>query len=150
MNQSPPTDSLTVLPLFDTITVVGIGLLGGSVALAAKKRGAASRVIGVGRNAARAEQARAAGVIDVAETDVAEAASQSDVLIFATPVDLIVSGVRAVAGACRPGTVITDVGSTKARICRELSSGLPSGVGFVGSHPLAGSEQQGWEHTKPT
>src|SRR5207247_5350121 len=76
------------------------------------------------------------------------AASRADLVVFATPVQLIVPGVREAAEAARPGTVITDVGSTKARICRELSSGLPIGVTFVGSHPLAGSEKQGWEHAR--
>lgn len=135
-------------PLFDTIVVVGVGLLGGSVALAARQRGVVRRVIGVGRDAARLEQARAAGIISAAETDLAKAASQADLLIFATPVDLIVSGVRAAAVACHERTLITDVGSTKSRICRELAAGIPNGAAFVGSHPLAGSEKQGWKHAR--
>jgi prephenate dehydrogenase len=135
-------------PVFDSLAVVGVGLLGGSVALAAKRYGTIRRVIGVGRNAARLMQAQAAGVIDETAADLRNAASRADLLVFATPVQLIVPGVREAAKAARSGTVITDVGSTKARICRELSSGLPDGVTFVGSHPLAGSEKQGWEHAR--
>ena len=133
---------------FETLTIVGVGLLGGSVARAAKQRGLVRRVIGVGRDAVRLEQARESGLIDDYRTDLVQAAAQSDLLIFATPVNLIASGVREAAAACRPTTLITDVGSTKSHLCRELATGLPNGVTFVGSHPLAGSEKQGWEHAR--
>lgn len=133
---------------FDTLVVVGVGLLGGSVALAARQRGIVRRVIGVGRTASRLDQARAAQVLDEISTDLVAAASEADLVIFATPVNLIVSGVREMASACRPGTLITDVGSTKAHLCRDLSRGQHSAVTFVGSHPLAGSEKQGWEHSR--
>lgn len=133
---------------FDTLVVVGVGLLGGSVALAARQRGIVRRVIGVGRTAARLEQARDARVLDDISTDLVAAASQADLLIFATPVNLIVAGVREVASTCRPETLITDVGSTKAHLCRTLSMGLPDSATFIGSHPLAGSEKQGWEHSR--
>lgn len=146
MKPSVPTHSPS--PLFDTIVVIGVGLLGGSIALAARQRGVVRRVIGVGRDAGRLEQARAAGIISAAETDVAKAASHADLLIVATPVDLIVSGVRAAAVACHEGLLITDVGSTKSRICRELAAGISYGATFVGSHPLAGSEKQGWKHAR--
>lgn len=132
----------------ESLTIVGVGLLGGSVALAAKQRGLARRVIGVGRSAARLEPAQVAGLIDDFSTDLVQAAAQSDLLIFSTPVNLIVRGVREAAAECRPGTLITDVGSTKGHLCRELAAGLPDRVMFVGSHPLAGSEKQGWEYSR--
>ena len=142
---SRPTSKLVA---FESLTIVGLGLLGGSVARAAKQRGLVQRVIGVGRSVARLEQARTAELIDDCQTDLVEAAAQADLLIFATPVNLIVPGVREAAAACRQGTLITDVGSTKSYLCRALASGLPEGVVFVGSHPLAGSEKQGWEHSR--
>lgn len=151
----PPTNSTVASPIpgasrcrFDTLVVVGVGLLGGSIALAARQRGIVRRVIGVGRTAPRLEQARDARVLDDVSTDLVAAAAQADLLIFATPVNLIVAGVQEVASACRPGTLITDVGSTKAHLCRELSAGLPDSTTFIGSHPLAGSEKQGWEHSR--
>lgn len=151
----PPANSNAVSPnpgaspcRFGTLVVVGVGLLGGSVALAARQRGIVRRVIGVGRTAPRLEQAREARVLDDVSTDLVAAAAQADLLIFATPVNLIVAGVREVATACRPGTLITDVGSTKAHLCRELSVGLTDSASFIGSHPLAGSEKQGWEHSR--
>lgn len=140
---SCPTSNLAA---FESLAIVGVGLLGGSVALAAKQRGLARRVIGVGRDATRLEQARTAGLIDDIATNLDQAAAHSDFLIFCTPVNSIVQGVLEASGACRPGTLITDVGSTKSNLCRELVSRLPNGVTFVGSHPLAGSEKQGWEH----
>jgi prephenate dehydrogenase len=132
-----------------TVGIVGVGLIGGSIGLALKQRGGAARVIGVGRNATRLAEARSRGILDAGFVDLTAAARQCDVLIFCTPVDKIVSGVREAAGACRPGTIITDAGSTKEAICRDLAAGLPPGVVFVGSHPLAGSEQQGFEHAVP-
>ncbi|MBI3865422.1 MAG: prephenate dehydrogenase/arogenate dehydrogenase family protein [Planctomycetia bacterium] len=131
---------------FSTVAIVGVGLIGGSIALAAKQRRTALKVIGVGRNAARLAEASRRGIIDDAASDLASAARLADLIIFCTPVDRIAVGVREAAAVCRPGTLITDAGSTKGEICRDLAVGLPQGVEFVGAHPLAGSEQQGFEH----
>jgi prephenate dehydrogenase len=133
---------------FETIAIVGVGLIGGSIALAAKERDIADTMIGVGRNPERLADALANGVIDAAFADLGVAAAQADLIIFCTPVDRIVAGVRQAAPACRAGTIITDAGSVKGTICRELTAGLPAGVDFVGGHPLAGSERQGFEHAK--
>jgi prephenate dehydrogenase len=133
-------------PEFPTIAIVGVGLIGGSLAAAIKRRNLARTVIGVGRDSTRLAQARTCGLIDEGTIDPAIAAGVADLLVFCTPVDRIVSGIRAAATACRPGTLITDAGSVKGVICRELATGLPAGVEFVGSHPLAGSEKQGFDH----
>lgn len=142
---SQPTESNS--PDFETIAIVGVGLIGGSIALAAKARGLARKVLGVGRKAARLEEARRRGVIDAGLVDLAAAARRADLIIFCTPVDRIVAGVREAAAVSKAGAVITDVGSVKGSICRSLAAGLPPGVGFIGSHPLAGSEKQGFEHS---
>ncbi len=84
-------------------------------------------------------------LVSEATTDLATAANLADLVVVCTPVDRIVADVRKAAAACRPGTVITDVGSTKGKIVRELARGLPKGVHFVGGHPLAGSERSGFE-----
>lgn len=131
---------------FETIAIVGVGVIGGSIALAAKARRAVRSVIGVGRNAGRLEEARRAGVIDEGTIDLMVAARQADLLIFCTPVDRIAAGVREAAGACRNGALITDAGSVKGCVCRDLKEKPARGVEFVGSHPLAGSEKQGFEH----
>lgn len=133
---------------FEAIAIVGVGLIGGSIALAAKERRICGLVLGVGRDNQRLGQAGIQGIIDVGYTDIKQAAEQADLVIFCTPVDRIVAGVREAAQACKPGTIITDAGSVKGPICRELAGGLPDGVEFVGSHPLAGSEKQGFDNAK--
>lgn len=144
---STATDSSE--PVFRAIAVVGVGLIGGSIAAAVKQRGIAGRVVGIGRNAERLEAARQFGLLDEYETT-SDAAAESDLLVVCTPVDRIVHDALAIAAALRPGSLITDAGSVKAGICGALSqSELPDGVTFIGSHPLAGSERAGWEHADP-
>jgi prephenate dehydrogenase len=129
-----------------TLVVVGVGLIGGSVALAARRRGVASRVLGVDREEALLAQARSRGLLDEIFIDPSAAVAEADLVVFCTPVDRIAAGVLSVAPWCRPGTLLTDVGSTKATIVAAVEGHLPPGVAFVGSHPLAGSEKHGSEH----
>lgn len=129
-----------------TATIVGVGLIGGSIAAALKARGLCERVLGVGRTAERLQKAKDAGLIDAFQTSIEDAAAESDLLVFCTPVDRIADGVREAAAHCRTGTIITDAGSIKGAICRELTGRIPADVAFVGSHPLAGSEKNGFEH----
>jgi len=129
-----------------TLAIIGVGLMGGSVALAARRRGVAGRIIGVDQQPAVLACACRTGLLDEGTADLAAAAEQADVLVFCTPVNLIPIQVLAAAPACRPGTLLTDVGSTKAGIVQAIQDRLPSGIAFVGSHPLAGSERQGHEH----
>ena len=131
---------------FGTIAIVGVGLIGGSIALAAKRRGLASVVLGVGRDARRLDDARRRGILDEGILDLAAAARRADLLVFCTPVDRIAAGAREAAATCPTGALLTDAGSIKACICRDLERELPRGVDFIGSHPLAGSERQGFEH----
>jgi prephenate dehydrogenase len=129
-----------------TLTIVGVGLIGGSVGLAARRRGLAAHVVGAGRQQASLDRARAVGAIDEAVLDLAAAVRRADVAVFCTPVDRIAEQVLAAAPGCNPGTLLTDAGSTKAAIVARLDGRLPDGVAFVGSHPLAGSEKRGPEH----
>jgi cyclohexadieny/prephenate dehydrogenase len=129
-----------------TLTIVGVGLIGGSIGLAAKQRGLAKRVLGVGRRQASLQQALMRGAIDEIFLDFPEAVQRADVAVFCTPVDVIAEQVLAAAPRCKPGTVLTDAGSTKAALVRGLAGRLPPHVSFVGSHPLAGSEKRGPEH----
>lgn len=142
---SQPTEPAAIE--FETIALVGVGLIGGSIGRAVKRLNLARTVIGVGRDAVRLEKARRLGIVDVVTHDLAEAARKSDLIVVCTPVDQIVAGVRNVAEKCRAGTLLTDAGSVKESICRELASGLPDKVEFIGSHPLAGSERQGFENS---
>lgn len=130
---------------FATIAVIGVGLIGGSIGAAAKARGAAQAVIGLGRNRVRLEAARRAGVIDRVATEPA-AIAEAELIVVCTPVDRIAADVVALALHAKPGAIFTDAGSVKGTICTALAGKLPAGVTFVGSHPLAGSEKAGFEH----
>jgi prephenate dehydrogenase len=130
----------------NTLTIVGVGLIGGSIGLAARRRGVAVRVLGVGRRQASLDQARSRHAIDEGFLDLAVAARRSDLIVFCSPVDCIAGQVLAAAPECRPGTLLTDAGSTKAAIVAAIEGRLPPGVAFVGGHPLAGSEKRGPNH----
>jgi cyclohexadieny/prephenate dehydrogenase len=132
----------------DTLTIVGVGLIGGSIGLAARRRGLAERVLGAGRHASRLDTARRLGVIDEGTLDLADAVHRAEVAVFCTPVDRIAEQVLAAAPGCRPGALLTDGGSTKAAIVNAIEGRLPADVAFVGSHPLAGSEKRGPEHAR--
>jgi prephenate dehydrogenase len=134
---------------FQTIGIVGCGLIGCSIAAALKSRGFRGRTIGCGRAGKNLEIATARGYVDAAETDLANASRQCDLVVICTPVDRIVNDVRIAAGAAPSGTLITDSGSVKQSICDPLSKGLPTGITFIGSHPIAGSEKQGCAHANP-
>jgi cyclohexadieny/prephenate dehydrogenase len=132
--------------LFDTLTVVGVGLIGGSVGQAARRRKVCRHVVGVGREASSLGRAQATGAIDSFTLDLTEGTRSADLVVFCTPVDRIAAQAKEAAAACRRGTILTDAGSTKATIVAELEGKLPGGIAFVGSHPLAGSEKRGPEH----
>lgn len=145
MSSSPSNPAVD----FPTITIVGVGLIGGSIAAAVNQRKLAERVIGVGRNAVKLEGAIQTGLIDEATEDLAAAAAKSNLILFCTPVDRIAEGVLTAASHCRPGTVLSDGGSVKESIYAAIGNALPEGVHFIGAHPLAGSEKQGFEFSNP-
>jgi prephenate dehydrogenase len=130
----------------DTLTIVGVGLIGGSIGLAAKQRGLARRVLGVGRQQASLDRALACGAVDEVFLNHLEAVPKAEVAVFCTPVDLIAEQVLSAVPACKSDILVTDAGSTKAEIVKSLQGRLPPHVHFVGSHPLAGSEKRGPEH----
>jgi prephenate dehydrogenase len=126
-----------VTPVVDTLAIVGVGLMGGSLGLAARAAGAARHVFGIDRDPAALAVAHARGAVTATATALT-AALTADLVVVCTPVDRVVELVRHLAAQARPGTLFTDVGSTKTTICTALAD-LP----FIGGHPLAGSEQQG-------
>jgi cyclohexadieny/prephenate dehydrogenase len=132
--------------LFEQITIVGVGLIGGSVGLAAKARGAAGRVVGVDRDAATIAKAVALGAIDVGGTDLAEGVAGSGLVVVCTPVDRIAEMIVAAAPHAKPGALFTDGGSTKLGIIDAVRGKLPAGIDYIPAHPLSGSEKTGAEH----
>ncbi len=131
-----------------TLSIVGVGLLGGSIALACRQRRLAGRIVGCDPCATVLERAQARGMLDETTLDPCQAAAGATLAVFCTPVDRLADVIGSCAGSCRPGTLLTDVGSTKANIVRRLAGRLPAGVSFVGSHPLAGSEKAGPDHAR--
>ena len=129
-------------PLFRQMTVVGIGLIGGSLALAAKQAGAVWTVVGVGRSEASRTVARARGLADRVAEDLASGVPGADLVVLAVPVREIVRLLPEVARLAEPGCVVTDVGSVKGPIVAAGDAAFPDGR-FVASHPIAGKEQAG-------
>ena len=124
------------------MTIVGVGLLGGSAGLALKAHDPQIRVAGVGRRQSSLDAAMAAGAIDTAHFDAAEAVGQTDLVILATPVGAFELHMRAIGPVLSGGAIVTDVGSTKSGVVRAARRRLGHDR-FVGSHPMAGSEQKG-------
>jgi prephenate dehydrogenase len=136
---------------YDTVAIVGVGLLGGSIGLALRERRLAQKIIGIGRKQASLDIARKVGAIDNGVTNLANGVAQAQLIIIATPVDTIAERVIQVAAVCPATSLITDVGSTKEAIVAAVDSGLASrrsGPRFVGSHPLAGDHRTGPEHAR--
>ena len=134
-------------PQLDRLCVVGLGLLGGSVALAARQRGVAAEVVGATRSPAARERALAEGVVDrVAEP--AEAVRGAELVVLATPVGAMATSLRGLAGGLAEGAIVTDVGSVKAPLEETLPGLLPPGRVYVGSHPMAGSHRRGVDHAR--
>lgn len=129
-----------------TLAIIGVGLLGGSLALAARRRGVADRLVGTDSDPVALDSARRDSLLDEVFSHPSLAVADADLVVVCTPVDCIVEQVLGVAANARSGCLITDVGSTKAAILRELHGRLPAGIEFVGSHPLAGSEKHGPAH----
>ena len=128
--------------------MLGLGLLGGSVArAAARRRGAAGRVVGATRRRGVLEAAMRQGVVDAVGSP-EEAVRDADLVVLATPVFAMAETVRQVAPHLREGATVTDVGSVKAVLHETLPGLLPRGVRYIGSHPMAGSHERGFEHSR--
>ncbi len=140
------TQSTAVELPFRTIGIVGCGLIGCSIAAALRARRFSGRIVGCGRPGENLNVAATRGYIDVAEPDLSTAVADCDLVVVCTPVDLVAETVKRAAAVCSPRAVVTDVGSVKQAICRELESLNPGGAAFIGSHPIAGSEKQGCAH----
>ncbi len=138
---------------FNRVAIVGVGLIGGSIGLAMRRRRLAREIVGVGRRAASLRKAKSQGAVHRTTTDLASGVADAELVVICTPVGSIVERARQVVAACSPGTLITDAGSTKVEIVRAIDKHLgkgylAEGVHFVGSHPLAGDHRTGPEHAR--
>lgn len=126
-----------------SVAIVGVGLIGGSLALAWKAANAVREVVGVVRRPETIAEALSVGAIDRGTLSLADGVSGADVVVVATPVRSIAPLVQEMAPHLRPGAVVTDVGSTKGELCRAIWNSLGEEICFVGGHPMAGSERDG-------
>lgn len=132
------------------LSLVGLGLLGGSVAKAARGLRLADEIVAVGRDRERLEPALREGMVDRVTTDLADGVGGADFCLLATPVATLAALLPAVWAALPADAVLTDVGSTKAAIVRAAERlGETRPLAFVGSHPMAGSEQAGYRVSRP-
>ncbi len=129
-----------------TFTIVGLGFMGASLALRIKDCIPSSRIVGISRSREKALRAKKKGIIQDTGT---LPPPDTDILIFATPIRSIPSLLKKLLPHISPSTLITDMGSTKEWIHKEISSFLPPEYTFIGSHPFCGSEKQGMEHANP-
>jgi prephenate dehydrogenase len=129
---------------WQSVAIVGVGLIGGSIGKAIKARRLADRVVGVGRSAASIADARRSGAVTEAGTDLAAAVATADLVVVAAGVAAIPDLLDEIDAAVEPGTLIIDAGSTKTRIVSAWERRRRSRRGrFVGGHPLAGSHRRG-------
>lgn len=137
-------------PLFKRISIIGVGLLGGSVGMAALERNLCQEIVGIGRSQTGLQEAIRQGAISRGTTDMRGGLADADLIVLCTPVRHIFSILPEVVAAAPPGAIITDVGSTKNSIVTqgdEITRG--TGKFFIGSHPMAGSEKTGVRYSRP-
>lgn len=132
-----------MVTLFTQITICGVGLIGGSLALVAREKKLVDRIIGLGRTQANLDAAMKRGMLDSATRDPAEAARGADLVMLAVPIRTMPQTLAAMLPYLPPNAVITDVGSVKGWVVRELEPMLKPAMALVGVHPVAGKETTG-------
>ena len=139
------TTPATVAPIFDKIALIGIGLIGGSIALEARKRGLAKSIVAATRSPETAAVANKLKLADHCGTDLAAACKDADLVIICTPVGACGPATQAIASSLKPGCIVSDVGSVKQTVIADMAPHIPKGVHFVPAHPVAGTENSGPE-----
>lgn len=135
---------------FDRVSIIGVGLLGGSLAKVMRKLGLAKLLVGYGRNKGNLEEAKNLGIIDQIAPDIQSAVKDADLIVLCSPVRAISQLIMKMAPHIKPGCLITDVGSVKEPLVREVVALIPKDVFFVGAHPIAGGEKSGFRVSSDT
>jgi prephenate dehydrogenase len=134
---------------FNKITILGVGFMGASFALAVRQKRLCSRITGWGRSQENLRRAVRNGIIDDFEADAAVASKDSDLVILATPVGIFADIMKYIGRSLKQGAVVTDMGSVKGRLVYEMEALTPEGSFFIGSHPIAGSDRSGIDTAFP-
>jgi len=132
-------------PLFRRVALIGIGLIGSSLARVIRRDCPDTKIIACARRAETRDAALRLGIADETTDDPAAAVAGADLVVIATPLSAYAEIGRQIASALQPGVIVTDVGSVKEAVIRELAPSLPAGVHFVPGHPIAGTEHSGPE-----
>jgi prephenate dehydrogenase len=130
---------------FSKVAIVGVGLIGGSLAISMREKGLAGEIIGVGRGLANLEKALKLGVVDSFTHDISQAVKDADLVVVAVPVVSSIDIIREALGSMKSGALLTDVGSVKGALIDEIECAIPDGVDVVWGHPIAGTEHSGVE-----
>jgi cyclohexadieny/prephenate dehydrogenase len=130
-------------PLFERVALIGIGLIGASMALAIRHHGLARQVVCVDANPDHVATALALNLVDAADTELAPMVAGADLVVLCTPVGTLAGLAAALAPHLAPGAIVSDVGSVKELVIREVAPRLPPGVALVPGHPIAGTEHSG-------
>lgn len=133
------------MPLIGRLAIIGVGLIGGSLARALREKGEVGDIVGIGRGEANLQKAVELGVIDRYEFDVTKGVQGADLVFIATPVLTIADVVEKIAPFLAPGAVVTDGGSVKQAVVEACEPMMVAGTFFVGGHPIAGTEKSGVE-----
>jgi len=128
---------------FSKVSIIGVGLLGASFALALREKGLCKTIIGYGRSEENLKRAKERGIIDDYSLDVRNACEDSDLILLSTPVGAFKDIAERIKDTLKRGAIITDVGSVKGRLVHELELLMPDGAHYIGSHPIAGSDKSG-------
>ena len=132
-------------PLFDRVTLIGIGLIGSSIARVMRRDGLAGSIVACARSDATLNAVQRLNLADKVTKDAAEAARDADLVMICTPVSTYGAIAETIAHALKPGAIVTDVGSVKESAVAAVMPHLPDGVHFVPGHPIAGTENSGPE-----
>ena len=135
---------------FDRVSIIGVGLLGGSLAKVMRKLGLAKSIIGYGRNQANLNEAKKLNIIDEVVPDIQSAAKDADLIVFCSPVQTIGELAMKMAPHIKSDCLVTDVSSTKETLVLEMEKIIPEDISFVGAHPIAGSEMSGFQAASNT
>ncbi|MGC3975343.1 MAG: prephenate dehydrogenase/arogenate dehydrogenase family protein [Nitrospira sp.] len=130
-------------PHFKQVAIIGVGLIGGSLGMILRRQRLADSVVGIGRRVENLKTAVEVGAIDRYVSDPREGVEHADFVLLATPVDTYERHLQEWAGCLRPDTIVSDVGSVKGELVTRAEALMPSGVKFVGAHPIAGKEKTG-------
>lgn len=128
---------------FDKVSIIGVGLLGASFALALREKDLCETIVGFGRSEDNLKRAKERRIIDDYNLDLRYACEGSDLILFSTPVGIFREITERIKDTLKQGAIVTDVGSVKGRLVYEIESLMPEWVYFIGSHPIAGSDKSG-------